>query len=48
MLNRGMDRIQLDTAYNNTAAVPERAMRSSPDGWRAAPRCGASALGIST
>jgi hypothetical protein len=24
MLNRGMDRIQLDTAYNNTAAVPER------------------------
>jgi arylformamidase len=24
MLHRGMDRIQLDTAYNNTAAVPER------------------------
>ena len=24
MLYRGMDRSQLDTAYNNTAAVPER------------------------
>src|SRR5882762_11117799 len=24
MLYRGMDRTQLDTAYNNTAAVPER------------------------
>jgi hypothetical protein len=24
MLYRGMDRTQLDTAYNNTAAVPQR------------------------
>jgi arylformamidase len=24
MLYRGMDRAQLDAAYNNTAAVPER------------------------
>jgi len=24
MLYRGMDRVQLDAAYNNTAAVPER------------------------
>ena len=24
MLSRGMDRAQLDAAYNNTAAVPER------------------------
>jgi arylformamidase len=26
MLYRGMDRAQLDAAYNNTAAVPERSV----------------------
>jgi hypothetical protein len=47
MLYRGMDRSQLDAAYNNTAAVPERGAIVAIGG-HAVQRCGANTLVIST
>jgi len=48
MLYRGMDRAQLDAAYNNSAAVPER--DAIVAGWatRSARVRGANTLDIST
>ena len=47
MLYREMDRAQLDAAYNNSAAIPERT-RLSPVGRHAVPGCGANTPDVST
>jgi len=47
MLYRGMDRAQLDAAYNNPRPSPS-ATRFSPIGRHAVPRCGANTPAAST